>query len=331
MSNDPTPPVRAFVFPGQGSQKVGMGAEIVTAYPAARAVFDEVDEALGEALSKLIANGPEDTLTLTANAQPALMAVSIATLRALEAETGKPFAALAQCAAGHSLGEYSALVAAGVLSLADAARLLRLRGQAMQAAVPPGEGAMVAVLGMAPDAAQALAASAEEATGLVCAPANDNAPGQIVLSGAAAAVAWATENAKERGAKRAIPLSVSAPFHCSLMAPARAAMDDALGKVSLNDASVPVFTNVTADASQSAATLRDRLVAQVTAPVRWRETMTNMRAGRVGVACVDSIVEVGAGKVLCGLARQADRAFSVTALNTPDDIAAFAQALTAAG
>ncbi|HBG99387.1 MAG: ACP S-malonyltransferase [Rhodobacteraceae bacterium] len=304
---------RAFVFPGQGAQTVGMGVALAEAYPAARAVFDEVDEALGTALSALIAEGPEATLTLTENAQPALMATSLAALAALGSE-GLPITAAAYVA-GHSLGEYSALCAAGALSLADTARLLRLRGQAMQAAVPVGQGAMAAVLGLDIETAEAVAA--EAAQGAVCTAANDNDPAQVVISGARDAVARAAELAQARGARRAVMLPVSAPFHCSLMAPAAQAMAEALADVTIRPPAVPVVANVRAEAVSEPDTIRALLVEQVTGRVRWRESVAWM-AGRG----VTDYWEIGAGKALSGMIRRIDRAATTRAVGTPDDVAA---------
>lgn len=304
---------RAFVFPGQGAQTVGMGVALAEAYPAARAVFDEVDEALGTALSALIAEGPEATLTLTENAQPALMATSLAALAALGSE-GLSITAAAYVA-GHSLGEYSALCAAEALSLADTARLLRLRGQAMQAAVPVGQGAMAAVLGLDIETAEAVAA--EAAQGAVCTAANDNDPAQVVISGARDAVARAAELAQARGARRAVMLPVSAPFHCSLMAPAAQAMAEALADVTIRPPAVPVVANVRAEAVSEPDTIRALLVEQVTGRVRWRESVAWM-AGRG----VTDYWEIGAGKALSGMIRRIDRAATTRAVGTPDDVAA---------
>lgn len=305
----------AFTFPGQGSQAVAMGQSLYDTLPAARAVFEEVDEALGEKLSALIFEGPEETLRLTANAQPALMAVSLAAMRALEAEGfGVDRAAMV---AGHSLGEYSALAAAGALSISDAARLLRLRGEAMQAAVPAGEGAMAALLGLDLDAVDEVSAAVGNSG--VCEIANDNAPGQVVISGAAAAVGEAVEIAKARGARRAVLLPVSAPFHCSLMAPAATAMAEALSAATINAPSVPLMANVSASLLTDPAAIRDSLVAQVTGRVRWRESVAAMAA-----AGVDRVIEVGAGKVLTGLARRIDKALAAETVNTADDVKALA-------
>jgi len=310
---------RAFVFPGQGSQTVGMGRALAQAWPQAAAVFEEVDAALGEKLSALIWDGPEDALTLTRNAQPALMATSIAALRALEAE-GVTIAAHAAFVAGHSLGEYSALCAAGALSVGDAARLLRLRGQAMQEAAPVGAGAMAALLGVDIDAARAIAA--EAAGGEVCEAANDNAPGQVVVSGHRAAVERAVALAPAHGARRAVLLPVSAPFHCALMAPAAEAMRAALAEVAIARPAVPVVSNVRAEGVSDPAEIRDLLVAQVTGMVRWRESVIWMAAQGVS-----ELVEIGAGKVLTGLARRIVKEMSASSVNAPEDVAALAAAI----
>jgi len=286
----------AFVFPGQGAQTIGMGRDLADAYPAARAVFEEVDAALGEKLSGLIWEGDQAELTLTRNAQPALMATSLAAMRALEAEGVK--VTDAAFVAGHSLGEYSALAAAGTFSVADAARLLRLRGEAMQAAVPVGEGAMAAILGLDIAAVEALAE--EAAMGEVCAAANDNDPAQVVVSGNRDAVERAAALAKERGAKRALMLPVSAPFHCSLMAPAAAAMAEALAGVDMEDPVVPLVANVLARPVGSANAISSLLVEQVTRKVRWRESVAWM-AGEGGVT---GFWEIGAGKALSGMIRR---------------------------
>lgn len=309
----------AFTFPGQGSQQVGMGKELADAFPAARAVFDEVDEALGEKLSSLIWEGPEDKLTLTANAQPALMAVSMAVIRVL-AEKGITPANKCKFVAGHSLGEYSALAAAGSISLADTARLLRLRGISMQKAVPPGEGAMAALLGL--DYEQAVAVAHEAAAGDVCQAANDNAPGQVVVSGTKAAVERAVEIAKTKGARRAMLLPVSAPFHCALMAPAADAMAEALAQTDIRPPSVPVFANVLAAPITTPADIRARLVEQVTGTVRWRESVTNMAAEGA-----TTFYELGAGKVLTGLARRIVADAQASAVSTPADVDAMVSAL----
>jgi [acyl-carrier-protein] S-malonyltransferase len=306
---------RAFIFPGQGSQAVGMGKALADAFPQARAVFDEVDEALGDKLSAVIWEGPAEALTLTANAQPALMAVSLAALRALEAETGLDLKRDAAFVAGHSLGEYSALAAAGCFSVADAARLLRLRGTAMQDAVPVGEGAMAALLGLDLDAAAAVAA--EAAGDEVCDVANDNGPGQVVVSGRKAAVERAVALAKERGAKRAVLLPVSAPFHCALMAPAAEAMREALRHVALAPPAAPVVANVEARPLSDPDAIRDALVRQMTGTVRWRESVLHMVGGGV-----DAFVEVGAGKVLTGLVKRIAPDAVASAVGAPADVAA---------
>ncbi|HQY43971.1 MAG TPA: ACP S-malonyltransferase [Paracoccaceae bacterium] len=304
---------KAFVFPGQGAQVIGMGKALADAYPAARAVFDEVDAALGEKLSALIWEGDQDSLTLTRNAQPALMATSIAALRALEAEGVK--VTDAAFVAGHSLGEYSALCAAGAISLADTARLLRLRGQAMQAAVPVGMGAMAALLGL--DFAAADAVAREAAQGEVCQAANDNDPAQVVVSGHRGAVERALEIAKAKGAKRAILLPVSAPFHCALMQPAADAMAEALAGVDVKAPLVPVVANVLAEANSDPARIRDLLVRQVTGSVRWRESVEWM-AGQG----VTEFWEVGAGKALSGMIRRIAKEAECRAVGTPEDVAA---------
>ncbi|MDE3122442.1 MAG: ACP S-malonyltransferase [Paracoccaceae bacterium] len=304
---------RAFVFPGQGAQAVGMGRALAEAYPAAKAVFDEVDEALGEKLSDLIWEGTLEELTLTANAQPALMATSIAVMRALEAEgVGVESGAFV---AGHSLGEYSALCAAGALSVADTARLLRIRGRAMQEAVPVGVGAMAALLGL--DFETAAEVAAEAAQGQVCQAANDNDPAQVVVSGHREAVERAVEIAKARGAKRALLLPVSAPFHCALMQPAAAVMSEALAAVEIAAPVVPVVVNVRAEAVSNPALIRDLLVAQITGSVRWRESVLWM-AG----AGVTEIWEIGAGKALSGMVKRIAKDVATRAVATPEDVAA---------
>jgi [acyl-carrier-protein] S-malonyltransferase len=314
--------MRAFIFPGQGAQAVGMGRDLAEAYPAAAAVFDEVDEALGEKLSALIREGPAEELTLTANAQPALMATSIAAMRALEAE-GVTIDA-ARFVAGHSLGEYSALCAAGSLSLSDTARLLRTRGKAMQAAVPVGVGAMAALLGLDFAAAQAVAeeAARDVGGGEVCQAANDNDPGQVVVSGHKGAVERAVEIAKTKGAKRALLLPVSAPFHCALMQPAADVMAAALAGVEIKAPKVPLVANVRAEAVSDPVVIRELLVAQVTGSVRWRESVLWLAAQGV-----TELVEIGAGKALSGMARRIDRELAASAVNTAADVKALAQTL----
>ncbi len=307
---------RAFLFPGQGAQTIGMGKDLAEAYPSARAVFEEVDEALGEKLSALIWEGEIETLTLTANAQPALMATSIAAVRALEAE-GIAIQSGAYVA-GHSLGEYSALTAAGALSVSDAARLLRARGTAMQDAVPVGVGAMAAVLGLGLEDVRKVAEAA--AQGEVCAAANDNDPGQVVVSGHKAAVERAVNLAKEAGAKRAVLLPVSAPFHCNLMAPAAEAMADALGRVTIKAPVVPVVANVRAEAISDPETIRTLLVEQITGAVRWRESVNWM----IGQG-VDDFWEVGAGKALIGMVRRIERSATTRAVGSAADVQAATQ------
>ena len=311
---------RALVFPGQGAQTVGMGRELHESFAAAREVYEEVDDALGERLSRLIFEGPADELTVTENAQPALMATSLAVVRVLEREAGVRPAAVAAFVAGHSLGEYSALAAAGSLGLADAARLLRRRGRAMQDAVPVGDGAMAAVLGLALDDVRAAAAEAEEDG--VCEVANDNAPGQVVLSGDAAAVERAAAAARARGARRVVPLQVSAPFHCRLLEPAAEAMREALDTVVLAPPEPPVVANVTAEPVHEPAAIRRLLVEQVTATVRWRESVLGMKSRGV-----EALVEVGAGTVLSGLARRIDRDLATLSLAAPGDVEAFVAGL----
>ena len=310
----------AFVFPGQGSQAVGMGAELAKTFPAARAVFAEVDEALGQKLSAIMWEGPQETLTLTENAQPALMAVSMAVARVLEAEKGIRIAEKVKLVAGHSLGEYSALAAAGTFSIADAARLLKLRGQAMQKAVPVGVGAMTALIGVGIDVARKIAADAAE--GECCDVANDNDPGQVVLSGHKTAIDRVAEAGKKHGLRRAMPLPVSAPFHCALMKPAADAMAEALAKVAMKAPVVPVVSNVLAAPISDPAEIRRRLVEQVTGTVRWRECVQAMAA-----AGVTHLYEIGAGKVLSGLAGRIDKALKAQPVGTPADIEAAAQAM----
>ena len=305
--------MRAFIFPGQGAQTIGMGRDLALAYPAAKAVFDEVDEALGEKLSALVWEGEIETLTLTANAQPALMATSLAAMRALEAEgvavTDAAFVA------GHSLGEYSALAAAGAISVADTARLLRIRGRAMQSAVPVGVGAMAALLGL--DFAAAAEVAAEAAQGQVCQAANDNDPAQVVVSGHKEAVERALDLAKARGAKRAILLPVSAPFHCALMQPAAEAMAQALGGVTIHAPAVPLVANVRAEAVSDPALIRALLVEQVTGSVRWRESV-----GWMAAQGVTEFWEIGAGKALSGMVKRIAREAATRAIGAPADLAA---------
>jgi [acyl-carrier-protein] S-malonyltransferase len=306
----------AFTFPGQGSQAVGMGKALADAFPAARDVFQEVDEALGEPLSTIMWEGPADRLTLTENAQPALMAVSLAAMRVLEGEAGVDLARDAAFVAGHSLGEYSALAAAGALTLSDTARLLRVRGRAMQEAVAPGAGAMAALLGLEFDAVSEIAA--EAAHGQVCQAANDNGGGQVVVSGDKDAVERAVEIAKAKGAKRAMMLPVSAPFHCALMRPAADVMADALAKVVMRPPAVPLVANVVARTVTEPGEIVRRLVEQVTGTVRWRESVAFMAQ-----AGVTTFYEVGAGKVLTGLVKRIAQGASGSAVGTPEDVAAF--------
>ena len=311
----------AFIFPGQGSQAVGMGADLADAFASARAVFQEVDDALSQKLSKLMRDGPEDQLTLTENAQPALMAVSLAVMRTLEQEFGVGIDRAA-FVAGHSLGEYSALCAAGAITLADTARLLKLRGQAMQRAVPVGEGAMASLIGPKSDVALAEAAAAAGSEVGVCVVANDNNTGNVVISGAKAAVDKAIEKAKELGA-RAIPLNVSAPFHCPLMQPAADEMAEALAAATIVAPRAPLVANVTARPVLDPALIRGLLVDQVTGRVRWRESMEWL-AGEGGVT---RFAEIGAGKVLTGMAKRIAPDAEAVALNTPEDLEAFAKSL----
>lgn len=306
----------AFIFPGQGSQTVGMGRGLADAFPAARLVFEEVDEALGEALTKVIWEGPAETLMLTENAQPGLMAVSLAAMRVLETEAGVDLARDARFVAGHSLGEYSALAAAGALRIGDTARLLRIRGRAMQKAVPVGTGAMAALLGL--DFEQAVTVAGEAAEDQVCQAANDNGGGQVVVSGDKAAVERAVEIAKGKGARRAMMLPVSAPFHCSLMQPAADAMAAALAGVTVKSPVVPVVANVLAKPIRDPADIVSALVAQVTGTVRWRDSISFMADAGVTRFC-----EVGAGKVLSGLVRRVAEGASGVSIGTPDDVAAF--------
>jgi [acyl-carrier-protein] S-malonyltransferase len=312
--------MRAFVFPGQGAQTIGMGKALADAYPAAKAVFQEVNDALGEDLSSLIWEGDIAELTLTQNAQPALMATSLAVMRALEAEGVSVTAA--SFVAGHSLGEYSALAAAGAFTVADTARLLRIRGKAMQDAVPVGVGAMAALLGL--DFEQARAVAKEAAQGEVCEAANDNDPGQVVVSGHKAAVERAVEIAKAHGAKRALLLPVSAPFHCSLMGPAAAVMAEALDDVEIAAPAVPLVANVTASQVDEPREIRSLLVDQITGSVRWRESVAYMAAKGV-----TEVFEIGAGKALSGMVKRIDRDLNTTAVNGPEDVAAAAAAILA--
>ncbi|TXN48899.1 ACP S-malonyltransferase [Methylobacterium sp. WL30] len=311
--------MRALIFPGQGSQAVGMGKALAEAFLQARAVFAEVDDALGQPLSRVMFEGPLDALTLTANAQPALMAASLAVLRVLEAERGLDLARDVAFVAGHSLGEYSALAAAGSLTIADTARLLRIRGEAMQAAVAPGDGAMAALIGAEVETAAAIAAEAAE--GAVCDVANDNGAGQVVLSGDRAAVERAVALAQARGIKRAVMLNVSAPFHCRLMQPAAEAMRAALDAVTLNPPAVPLYANVLAAPVSDPDAIRRNLVAQVTGTVRWRESIAAMAA-----AGVDAFSEIGSGKVLSGLVKRIAAGAAAVPVGTPDDVAAFSVA-----
>ncbi|MCG5241737.1 ACP S-malonyltransferase [Azospirillum doebereinerae] len=311
---------RAFVFPGQGSQAVGMGRELAEAFEVARRTFEEVDDALNQRLSRLMVEGPEADLTLTENAQPALMAVSVAVLRVLESEGGVDLAKHASFVAGHSLGEYSALCAAGAFTLADTARLLKKRGQAMQKAVPVGKGGMAALLGADPEQAQAIAADA--AQGEVCSVANDNSAGQVVISGSADAIDRAIALAAERGLKRSVRLPVSAPFHCSLMQPAADAMAEALAAVTISAPVVPVIANVTASAVSDPNAIRKLLIEQVTGMVRWRESVLFMKEQGV-----TTLVEIGSGKVLAGLTKRIDKELSASSVGTPADVESFLKTL----
>jgi [acyl-carrier-protein] S-malonyltransferase len=308
--------VRAFVFPGQGAQAVGMGKELAQAFRDARDVFEEVDEALKQNLTRLMFEGPEDSLTLTENAQPALMAMSLAVMRVLEHQGNLVVAEICQFVAGHSLGEYSALAAAGGLAVGDAAVLLKRRGLAMQDAVPAGEGAMAALLGLNLEEARAIAQEAAQDD--VCEAANDNAPGQVVVSGNRCAVERAVALAGERGARKSILLPVSAPFHCALMAPAAEVMNDTLSDAALQSPSVPLISNVSAEAVSDAGEIRRLLVEQVTALVRWRESVLYMKEHGV-----EEMVEIGVGTVLTGLARRIDRDLSRVAVGSPEGIEAF--------
>jgi len=304
---------RAFVFPGQASQAVGMGADLAAAFPTAREVFQEVDDALSQRLSRLMFEGPGEELTLTENAQPAIVAVSLAVVRVLERDGGFRLAEKAHFVAGHSMGEYSALGATGALSVADAVRLVKRRGRAMQEAVPVGEGAMAALIGLDLEAARQVAEAA--AQGEVCVPANDNAPGQVVVSGHRSAVERAVEIAPDKGARRAVMLPVSAPFHCPLMAPAADVMAEALAEVTMLPPSLALVANVTAAPVVEPETIRGLLVQQVTAMVRWRESVLRMKEEGV-----ETLVELGAGKVLSGLIRRIDRELKAVTAGTPDEI-----------
>ncbi len=311
---------QAFVFPGQGSQAVGMGRDLAAAFAPAREVFEEVNEALGQNLAGLMFEGPEEDLTATENAQPALMAASLAALRVLEQEGGLDMASACRFVAGHSLGEYSALAAAGALGLAETARLLKRRGRAMQEAVPAGEGAMAALLGVDREAGEEIATAAAE--GEVCTLANDNAPDQVVVSGSRAAVERAVEIAARHGAKRAVMLPVSAPFHCSLMAPAADVMAEALAETTLSEPSVPLICNVSAKPVTEPESIRTLLVEQVTGMVRWRESVLYMRDQGV-----TRLVELGTGRVLTGLARRIDRELEAVSVEGPNDIESFLKRL----
>jgi [acyl-carrier-protein] S-malonyltransferase len=313
---------RAFIFPGQGSQAVGMGKALAEAFAPAREVFQEIDDALSQKLSKLMWEGPESDLVLTENAQPAIMAASMAIIRTLQKESGLDIAKHARLVAGHSLGEYTALCAAGAFTLGDAARLLKARGQAMQSAVPVGEGGMSALLGAEIDQAEELAKECAAATGGVCVVANDNAPGQVVISGSKAAIDKAPEIAKTKGIKRAMALNVSAPFHCPLMQPAADKMRDALAAVTIRPLAVPVVSNVTAAEVSEPETIRRLLVEQITGRVRWRESVLAFRG--LGV---DTTVEFGGNKVLTGMVKRIDKDLATITLDTPADIEAFAKAL----
>ena len=312
---------RAFLFPGQGSQKVGMGKDLADAFAPAREVFQEVDDALSQKLSRLMWEGPEADLTLTENAQPAIMALSLAIVRILEKEMGLDVAKHAYLVAGHSLGEYSALAAAGAFSLADTARLLKIRGQAMQSAVPVGEGGMTALIGADIEQAEEVAKEASAAGG-VCVVANDNAPGQVVISGTMDALARAGEIAKAKGIKRAMPLAVSAPFHSPLMQPAADRMAEELAKITIRPLSVPVLANVTAKEASNPDHVRQLLIEQVTSRVRWRESIAALRG-----LTVDTTVEFGGNKVLTGMVKRIDKELANITLDTPADLEAFGKVL----
>ncbi len=314
--------IRAFLFPGQGSHSVGMGKALAEAFQPAREVFQEVDDALSQRLSKLMWDGPEDELTLTENAQPAIMAASLAVIRVLEKEAGLDLAMHARLAAGHSLGEYSALAAVHAFSLTDVARLLKARGQAMQAAVPVGEGGMSVLLGAEIEQAEEIARACAAATGGVCVVANDNAPGQVVISGSKAAIDKAPDLAKAKGIKRAMALNVSAPFHSPLMQPAADKMREELAAATIRPPSAPIVANVTAAEITEPETIRRLLVEQVTARVRWRESVLRFRT--LGV---DTTVEAGGGRVLTGMVKRIDRELQTVTIDTPADIEAFAKGL----
>jgi [acyl-carrier-protein] S-malonyltransferase len=312
---------RAFLFPGQGSQKVGMGKDLADAFAPAREVFQEVDDALSQKLSKLMWEGPESDLTLTENAQPAIMALSLAVVRVLEKEMGLDVAKHAYLVAGHSLGEYSALCAAGAFSLADTARLLKTRGQAMQSAVPVGEGGMTALIGADIEQAEAVAREAAAAGG-VCVVANDNAPGQVVISGTMDALARAADIAKAKGIKRAMPLAVSAPFHSPLMQPAADRMADELNKITIRPLSVPVLTNVTAKEASNPDHVRQLLIEQITSRVRWRESISALKG-----LTVDTSVEFGGNKVLSGMVKRIEPSLTMVTLDSPIDLETFGKSL----
>lgn len=312
---------RAFTFPGQGSQAVGMGRELFDAFAVAREVFEEVDDALNEKLSRVAFEGPAEDLTLTENLQPALMAVSIAAVRVLEKESGRKLAQMTEFVAGHSLGEYSALAAVGGMSLSDCARALRARGLAMQRAVPLGVGGMAVLLGMEFEQAQQVAADASTG-GEIVAAANDNGGAQVVISGHKAMIERASTIALERGAKRVMPLAVSAPFHCPLMQPAADEMTEVLARIEILPPAVPVIANVTAAPASDPDTIRDLLIRQVTGAVRWRESVQRMRAEGV-----EQLVEIGAGRVLTGLVKRIDKELAAVTINTPHDVEAFLKTL----
>ena len=310
----------AFIFPGQGSQLVGMGKELVDAFPIAGEVFQEVDDALDENLSKIIFEGPEESLTLTENAQPALMAVSLAVMRVLRSEGGVELVSMAKYVSGHSLGEYSALAAVDTFTLSDAAKLLKIRGRAMQKAVPVGEGGMAAVLGL--DMEMINKVVVEAGQGKICTAANDNANGQVVISGDKTAVERAAVIARDFGAKRVVILPVSAPFHCALMAPAAAVMEEALLSVRMSAPKIPVISNVTASEVSEASEIRRLLVEQITGMVRWRESVLYMRDKGV-----KRLVEIGSGKVLSGLTKRIDKSMASLSVGTPENVGAFLESV----